>query len=80
MVDAPQAFSAYPALPCVLILLYQLFAKHQRVAPRGKPWSVQAKAVVGRKAQNGRNERDHARAYERPITPESQLRRVAQEG
>src|SRR2546425_7662878 len=34
----------------------QLFSKRQRVAPRGKPWSVQAKAVVGRRAQNGRNE------------------------
>ena len=29
-------------------------AKRQRVAPRGKPWSLHAKAVVGRRAQNGR--------------------------
>jgi hypothetical protein len=32
-----------------------LFSKRQRVAPRGKPSRVQAKAVVGRSAQNGRN-------------------------
>src|SRR5207249_9436860 len=41
----------------------QLFSKRQRVAPRGKPWSVQAKAVVGRRAQNGRNETSFPEKY-----------------
>src|SRR5712664_4398206 len=33
----------------------QLFSKRQRVAPRGKPSRVHAKAVAGWSAQNGRN-------------------------
>jgi hypothetical protein len=33
----------------------QVFSKRQRVAPRGNPSRVHAKALVGRSAQNGRN-------------------------
>src|SRR5207247_850242 len=39
------------------------FSKRQRVAPRGKPSRVQAKAVVGRSVQNGRNDDSSPEKY-----------------
>src|SRR6266446_8969926 len=46
---------ALASAPTEKTLEDQVFPKRQRVAPRGKPSRVHAKAVAGWSAQNGRN-------------------------